>query len=225
MMKPICWILVLALAGCAAVPDKYQSRKIGLCESGVTSFIMDVPYNRVSSQACAVAVAPVDAGFWYESPYNSHQIRGHNTVTLGCRPLVPAAGDCDYSGLPGHSQTLMLNFDPSVYHERALVRRAVLAVYTFDNPRGLFEEAQLEGRLNVGGDMQNLARQREVWARGSGADKGWVFFDVTAFTARAINERRNSVHCEVSLPCRAADQGPVTVGLLEKEPRLVVEFE
>jgi hypothetical protein len=106
-----------------------------------------------------------------------------------------------------------------------MVRRAILAVYTFDNPRGLYEEAQLRGRLNVGGEQQNLARQREAWTKSRGSDKGWVFFDVTNFMARAINERRNSVHLELSLPCRTADQPPVTVGLLQKEPRLVVEFE
>jgi len=217
MMKHICWILALALAGCGAtVPPKYQSRKIASCDTpNICS--PDVPYTRVSQNTCAVAVAPFDLGFWHEAPYNSHKVRGQDTVTLGCQPLIPNADDCNYSGLPGSSRTMVINFDPSVYPENAAVRRAVLAVYAFSNPRGLYE-AQLRGRLNAGGELQSLARQREV-------RKGWVLFDVTAFTARAINERRNSVQFEISQPCQAADQAPVKAGLLKNEPRLVVEFE
>ena len=226
MMKHVCLILVLALAlaGCGAtVPQKYQSRKVARCDFPRSS-LLEVPYNRVSKTACAVAVAPFDLGFWHEAPYNSHKIRGQKTVTLGCRPLTPNADGCDYSGLPGSSRTMMLNFDPSVYPEDAAVRRAVLAVYAFSNPRGL-HEAQLRGRLNVGGELQSLARQRGVRASRTRAGRGWVLFDVTAFTARAINERRNSVQFEISQPCQTADQVPVTAGLLKKEPRLVVEFE
>jgi hypothetical protein len=103
------------------------------------------------------------------------------------------------------------------------VRRAVLAVYTFDNLEGL-QAAQLRGRLSVGDDLQSLARQRDIRLNWNRDDRGWVFFDITAFAARAIHERRNSVRFEISLPC-GADQAPVTVGLLKKEPRLVVEFE
>jgi len=225
MMKPVCWILVLALAGCAAgVPEKYQSRKIAPCGKTAATSFKGVPYQRASREACAVAVAPFDAGAWHEAPYNSHKIRGLKTVRLGCQPLTPEADDCGYSGLPGHSQTLMLNFDPSVYPEGAMVRRAVLAVYAFENPRGLYE-ADLRGRLNVGGELQSLARQREAWGSRNRPDNGWVLFDITSFAARAINERRNSVHFELSRPCLAADQDPVTVGLLDKEPRLLVEFE
>jgi hypothetical protein len=223
MMKHICWILVLALAACGAVPAKHQSRKISLC-SDPGSSLEGVPYKRSSKDTCAVAVIPFDVGIWHEAPLNSHKIRGENIVRLGCRPLTPEADDCEYTGLPGHSQTLMLNFDPSVYPEGAAVRRAVLAVYAFTNPQGL-GEAQLRGRLNVGGELQSLARQRDVQAGRSRDGQGWVLFDVTAFAARAINERRNSVLFEISRPCLASDQAPVTVGALKKEPRLVVEFE
>jgi hypothetical protein len=220
MMKHICWFLVLALAGCADVPNKYQSRQIDPCRKPAFTSLKGVPYQRGSREACAVAVAPFDAGAWYEAPYNSRKIRDQKTVELGCLPLTLEAGGS--SGLPGHSQSLMLNFDSSVYPEKSVVRRAVLAVYAFENQRGLYE-AELRGRLNVGGELQSLARHREAW--GSQSDEGWVLFDITSFAARAINERRNSVHFELSRPCRAADQPPVTVGLLDREPRLLVEFE
>ncbi|MDR2725063.1 MAG: hypothetical protein LBC90_03145 [Candidatus Adiutrix sp.] len=223
MMKHICLILVLALAGCGGnVPAKYQSRKVPLCDNPRAS-LMDVPFTRESKSACAVAVAPFDLGIWHEAPYNSHKVRGAQTVKLGCQPLFPGADDCDYTGPPGNSQSLLMQFDPSVYPERAQVRRAVLAVYAFSNPQGL-QEAQLRGRLNVGDDLQSLARRREIISAKSKSDQGWVLFDVTAFAARAINERRNSVQFEISRPCQTMDQAPVA-GVLKKEPRLVVEFE
>jgi len=223
-MKHICLILILTLAGCGVnVPPKYQGAKVATCEIPRTS-LLDVPYTRDSKSACAVAVAPYDLSIWHEAPYNSHKIRGAKTVKLGCQPLTPGADNCDYTGPLGNSQTLMMQFDPTTYPERARVRRAVLAVYAFTNIQGLYE-AQLRGRLNVGDDLQSLARQRALMVKNNKADEGWVLFDITAFAARAINERRNSVQFEISQPCQTADQVPVTAGVLKKEPRLVVEFE
>jgi hypothetical protein len=170
-----------------------------------------------------VALAPFDIGLWHEAPYNSRLIRGQNKVKLGCQPLTPEADDGYYSGLPGSSRSAVMNFDPSVYPEGSRVQRAVLAVYAFSTPAGL-QEAQLRGRLNVGGQLQSLARQRADLSK-KNRDQGWVLFDVTDFAARAINERRNSVQFEISQPCRPEDHHPVTVGLLSKEPRMVVEFE
>ena len=225
MTKHICLALALALAlaGCASVPPKYQGRQVAVCEKPIDS-TFGLPYTRVSKTTCAVPLAPFDLAVWHEAPYNSRKVRGQNTAALGCRPLTPEADEGDYSGLPGSSRTLLINFDPSVYPESAAVRRAVLAVYALNNPEGL-KEAGLRGRLNVGGELQSLAFRREI--RMDRAGQGWVFFEVTAFVARAINERRNSVQFEISRPCRAeaADRAPVTVGLLEREPRLVVEFE
>jgi hypothetical protein len=221
MMKHICLILVLALAGCGtAVPKKYSSPKVAPCDVPVTR-LLGVPYTPSAKNICTVAAAPFDLALWHEAPYNSRKIRSQNTVKLGCQPLTPDADNCEYSGLPGNSQTLMMNFDPSVYPDRAAVRRAVLAVYAYNNPIGL-HEAQLRGRLSVGEELQSLARHREAVTTSGKADRGWVFFDVTAFAARAINERRNSIHFEISQPCQAA---PVTAGMLKNEPRLVVEFE
>ena len=215
-------IFVLALAGCSAVPEKYSTSKVAPCVSPATN-LKGVPYTRGSNSACAVAVAPFDLGVWHEAPYNSRKIRGLDTVDLGCAPLTPAADSCSYCGLPGFSRTLLMNFDASVYPEGARVRRAVLAVYAWNNPMGLYE-AQLRGRLNVGGEQQSLARNREIWTGKSRDEQGWVFYDVTAFAARAVNERRDSVQFEVSLPC-VPDKNPVTAGVLKNEPRLVVEFE
>jgi len=222
MMKYICLILVLALAGCGAtVPDKYTNRKVAYCDPSGTS-LLGVPYTRSSRSACAVALAPFDLGTWQEAAYNSHKVRGQQAVNLGCQSLTPSAEGCNYCGQMGSSRTIMMNFDTTVYPEGAAVRRAVLAVYAFTNPGGLYE-AHLRGRLNVGGELQSLARQREIFTGGN-RGKGWVFFDVTAFAARAINERRNSVQFEVSQTCQT-EQIPITVGLLRNEPRLVVEFD
>ena len=225
MMKHICLILVLVLAGCGAtVPEKYKSRKIAICKDPPNTSLRGVPYTRISKSNCAAALAPFDLGLWHEAPYNSRMIRGQTTVKLGCQPLTPEAGNFEYSGPPGSSRSLMMNFDPSVYPEGAMVRRAVLAVYAFANPQGL-HEAQLRGRLNVGDELQSLARHREIWTGRTNTNEGWVLFDVTAFAARAINERRTSIQFELSQPCLNANQAPVTAGLLQKEPHLVVEFQ
>ena len=225
MMKPILPTLALALAltGCAAAPDKYASRKVAVCENPGTS-LKGVPYTRASASACAVAIAPFDLRAWHEAPYNSHPVRGLKTVELGCSPLTPEGDDCDYSGTPGFSRTLIMNFDPSVYPDGARIRRAILAVYAAENPQGL-ADAQLRGRLSVGDELQSLAKKREIWTDKDRTDRGWVFYDVSLFVSRAVSERRNSIQFEISRPCQPPDSQPVTAGALRNEPRLVVEFE
>jgi hypothetical protein len=224
MMKCIlpALILILTLAGCGA-PEKYSARKVAVCESPGTS-LKGVPYTRGSASACAVAIAPFDLGVWQEAPYNSHKVRGLKTVDLGCSALIPEAEDCGYAGPPGQSKTLLLSFDPSVYPEGGRVNRAILAVYALNNPEGL-REARLRGRLSTGDDQQSLAKKREIWTEKNRTDQGWVFYDVSLFVARAINERRTSIQFEISLPCGGPEQNPVTAGVLKNEPRLVVEFE
>ncbi len=214
---------LLALGACAD-PVKYTSRKVAPCASPKTA-LLGAPYARLSESSCAVAIAPFDLAVWNEAPYNSHKVRGMDNIDLGCKPLSPSTDNCTYCGLPGHSNTLMINFDPSVYSEDLNMGRAMLAVYSPNNPQGLVN-AQLRGRLNIGDEMQSLARNREGVAgtqRQQIVD-GWIFFDVTNFVARAINERRNSIQFELSVPCQTPANNLVTVGVNKREPRLVVEF-
>ncbi|MDR1045792.1 MAG: hypothetical protein LBP33_11875 [Candidatus Adiutrix sp.] len=226
MIKRVIPVLFLALivsAAACADPLKQSGRKISPCLSPTTKLRI-VPYPREDPNTCAVAVAPFDLGVWTEAPMNSHMIRGGKRIQLGCKPLSAPADNCDTCGLPGHSNTLVMNFDPSVYPEDLTVRRAVLAVWSPDNPRAL-NDVQLRGRLGVGNEMQSLARQREGMLPASGRSaEGWIFFDVTNFAARAINERRNSIHFELSVPCQTPADNLVTVGVTEKEPHLVIEY-
>jgi hypothetical protein len=216
-------LLALALTSCTGVyPQKYSSRKISICQTPSTA-LDGVPYTRLSKDNCAAAIAPFDLSVWIEAPLNSHKVRGLDTVELGCKPLTPEAENCPYSGVPGKSNTLIVNFDPSVYPEGASVQKAVLALYSPGNPKGLYD-AQLRGRLNIGDEQQSLARNREIFSASDKSADGWVLYDVSSFAARAINERRNSIQFEVSLPCETAEK-PVTVGVLKHEPRLLVEFK
>lgn len=216
--------VILTMVACAA-PVKYTNRKVPLCTSPAT-ILMGVPYPRASESACAVAIAPFDTSVWYESALNSHKSRSQDSIELGCKPLTPAMDNCIDCGPTGHANSLMLNFDPTVYHEGISVRRAVLAVYSPDNPEGLCEVI-LRGRLNVGDEMVSLAKNREgvVQAKRDESRNGWVFFDVTRFVARSISERRNSIHFELSLPCQSPATNLVTVGVMKNEPRLVVEYK
>lgn len=213
-----------ALTACAS-PVKNTSRKVPTCTSPAT-ILMGVPYSRLSASSCAVAIAPFDTSVWLEAPMNSHKSRGQATIELGCKPLAAATDNCVDCVTPGHSNTMMVNFDPTVYHDDVTVRRAMLAVWSPNNPQGLCDVI-LRGRLNVGDELVNLARNREgvVRANSSEISDGWVFYDVSVFVARAIKERRNSIHFELSIPCRTPADNLVAVGVTKNEPRLVVEFD
>ena len=214
----------LALPACASYPEKYSSKKIPLCGQSFRDKTGGVPYNREASDSCVSAMSPFDVSAWIEAPMNSHRRRSIPTVQLGCKPISVPADNCDTCGLQGHSNTLMMNFDPSVFDGDVTVQKATLAVYSPDSPDGL-SAAQLRGRLSVGDELQSLARSRTgVVKTGSRNSGGWVFFDVTNFVGRAINERRNSIHFEVALPCQTPATNLVTVGVTQKEPRLVVEY-
>jgi hypothetical protein len=60
---------------------------------------------------------------------------------------------------------------------------------------------------------------------GPNAIPGWVTFDITEFAARAINERRNSVSFELSLPCGRSESELVTVDVLDGQPKIIVEYK
>jgi hypothetical protein len=170
--------------------------------------------------SCKQAILPYDLGAWIEAPLNSHKSRGLRTVVMGCANLTPDAADCSYGGQLGHSVTVQANFDLAMYPDRALVQKAMLAVRVNDNIGFFAHTVQLRGRLVTGDQLQSLGS--EVVA--PSIQPGWVLFDITDFVARAINERRNSVHFELSLPCGRSEAELTTVSLLDAEPRLIVEY-
>lgn len=222
MIKRIFPILIIvaaiALIGCAE-PAKYNPKQAPICKGSAFSRLKGVPY--AGGGGCAVAIAPFDVGIWYEAPMNSHMTRGLKTAQIGCKPMSAATAGCVDCTTPGHSNTLMVNFDPTVYNDDITVSRAVLAVYSPDNPQGLYS-VYLRGRQNVGDELQSLAKNREGVVGCDGAVDGWVFYDVTNFVARSIKERRNSVHFELSLPCQSSNLA--SVGVTANEPRLIVEY-
>lgn len=218
------FVVLLALAACAA-PVKYGAEKLPLCKApsdvGVVRLGV-VPYTKEDLVSCAVALESSDVAVWSEAAYNSRKLRGLDTAELGCKTLLTATDGCSYCGPTGHSNSLVVNFDPTVFQEDVAVRRAYLAVYSPDNPQGL-NGVVLRGRLSAGDELQSLARERRAVTSMDG-QSGWIFFDVSFFVARAINERRNSIHFELSLPCQTPAVNLVTVGVTRNEPHLVVEY-
>ena len=212
---------LLLMAGCGE-PLKYANPKVGLC-GRPTASLGGVPYARSDPNACAVAVRPFDVAVWTEAAYNSHKIRGRKTAELGCQPLTPSVDNCAYCGPTGHATSMMVNFDATLYQGDVVVRRAVLAVHSPSDAEGL-RNVWLRGRLNVGDELQSLARNRGGMVRADRGGDGWVFFDVSHFVARAISERRNSIHFELSMPCQTPAANQVTVSVTQKEPQLIVEF-
>jgi hypothetical protein len=164
---------------------------------------------------------PFDMGAWLEAPLNSHKVKGLRNVILGCANLTPSAETCDYGGLLGHSVTLTMNFDMANYPELAMVQKAVLAVRVNNNINYFTQTAQLRGRQMISDSFQSLGAEVTTPA----TQPGWVTFDVTAFAARAINERRNSVSFELSLPCGRSESELASVSILEAQPIIIVEYK
>lgn len=218
-------LIAISLAGGCGAPAKTGWDRQPVCSRVGSYGLSDVdgtPYAKEDKGACARAARPFDVAVWLEAPYNSHKVRGRGSIALGCKPISARADNCDACGLPGQSASAVLNFDPTVFPEDAMVRRVTLAVHSPESARKL-AEAQLRGRLHIGDEQQSLGEPREVVTEGRG-EKGWVFFDVTLFGARAINERRNSISFELSLPCQRPADNVVTVSLLNEEARLIVEY-
>jgi len=216
--------VMFSLAACAT-PQKYTASKLPLCSAPSDTAVVklnDVPYTKIDPAACAVSLKAFDVAVWNEAAYNSRKVRGMATTEIGCKPLTAATDNCSYCGPTGHSNTLMVNFDPTVFNEDITMRKAYLAVYTPDNPEGL-NGVVLRGRLNIGDELQSLARDRQAIVSLNDRS-GWVLYDVTFFVARAINERRNSIHFELSLPCQTPTGNLVRVGVTNYEPHLVVEY-
>jgi hypothetical protein len=115
----------------------------------------------------------------------------------------------------------MVNFDASRYPDTAIVKKAVLAIRVENNVDLFAKRVQLRGRQMTGDTLQSLGSE----AATPQVQPGWVQFDVTAFVARAINERRPNIQFELSLPCGRDESELTTISLLAAEPRLVVEFK
>lgn len=217
-------VLSMLAAGCgAAKAPTSQVRMIAPCEGRNRTDLMGLQrvYSPAAADSCKVAIAPFDMRAWVEAPLNSHSLRGMKTLVLGCSELTPDAENCSYGGPPGRSTTLQTNFDLAVYPDAARVQKAVLAVYVHNNMAFFAQTGQLRGRLLTGDMLQSLGNPVVP----SPTTPGWVLYDITAFVARAINERRNSVALELSLPCGRSEAELVTVGVLSNEPKILVEFK
>jgi hypothetical protein len=196
-------------------------RTFNVCEGRYTSDLRGVPYAAARVDSCKVALEPFDMGAWVEAPLNSHKAKGLNTVVLGCANLTPSAAGCEYGGLLGHSVTLTMNFDMAKYPDTAVVQKAVLAVRIRENASHFAEAVQLRGRQMISDTFQSLGAN----VTQPGTLPGWVTFDITEFAARAINERRNSVSFELSLPCGRSELELTTVSVLENQPKIIVEYK
>jgi hypothetical protein len=214
--------LSFLLSACGP-PSLKPISKIAVCEGKPRNNIGQLRgiYPEYASNTCKEALLPFDLSAWIEAPLNSHRQRGLNTLVLGCANLTPNSADCSYGGNLGHSSTLHLNYDMTRFPDTALVQKATLAVHVRDNSSFFAGQVALRGRLTVGDTLQSLAANRISAA----TTPGWVLFDITNFAARAINEKRNSVHFELSLPCGRSESELVTVSLLAAEPRLILEFK
>jgi hypothetical protein len=177
-------------------------------------------YQAAATDSCKVAVLPFDLLAWIEAPLNSHSQRGLRSVMLGCANLTPSAADCQYQGVLGNSAAVQMNFDLARYSDRSIVQRAALAVHVENNASFFTKYSQLRGRLLVGDQYQSLGGN----VLPPPGESGWVLFDVTAFAARAINERRSSATFEISLPCGRSEAELTSFSLLNNEPKLIVEF-
>jgi hypothetical protein len=177
-------------------------------------------YRQARPDSCKQAIEPFDMGAWIEAPLNSHKAKGLSTVVLGCANLTPTAESCDYGGLLGHSVTLTLNFDLTTYPDVASVQKAVLAFQIHNNAGFFAQTSQLRGRLHTADAFQSLGSNVVT----PNSLPGWITYDITAFAARAINERRNSVSFEISLPCGRSESELTTVSVLAAQPKLIVEY-
>ncbi len=221
-LLPLVTLSLLIAASCGP-PAKVALKEAPVCARvGAYGhrYLGGVPMKLGDPGACLRAIAPVDAAVWLETPFNSRKIRGRSAVELGCKALTAAMDNSANYGLPGQSTSALLNFDLSVFPEDAAVRRVVLAVHSPDGA-GKLAAAYLRGRLNAGDELQSLGDRREVSAV---REKGWVMFDITTFGARAINERRNSVHFELSLPCQSPAENLASMSLTGNEARVLVEY-
>jgi hypothetical protein len=223
VLSTLAAVVLSALAACGPAQAPVTPLKgIAVCEGRNRSNLLGLGrvYNAASLNSCKEAILPFDLGAWIEAPLNSHKAKGLRSVILGCANLTGNAADCDYGGPQGHSVTVQMSFDLSLYPDLARVQKAALAVHIGNNGGFFTQTAQLRGRFLTGDVLQSLGDPRQV----PSTMPGWVLFDITEFAARAVNERRNSVQFEISLPCGRSEAELTNFSLLANEPRVIVEF-
>ncbi|MDR1394671.1 MAG: hypothetical protein LBK52_00680 [Deltaproteobacteria bacterium] len=212
------------LAAACGPPRIYKQPVFPVCEgrTRVAEGPISSQYIPLAASNCRQYMLSKDVSAWVEAPLNSHRQRGLNTMVLGCANLTARAETCEYGGPLGHASTMETVFDFTRYPDTARVRRAVLAVYAFDNMSFLTQNVQLRGRLTAGDPYQSLAAQRQA---PPGGLPGYIIFDITDIAARAIDDRRTSVNFELALPCGRNDRELSTVGILQREPLVLVEYQ
>ena len=178
-------------------------------------------YAPLAANTCVAYLAPYDQAAWWESNYNSRQVRGEDHIRIGCTHCPAGNRDCKSFNNCGGCGRATLYFDFSRIQEDAEIVSAKIAIYALTN-KELLAEAIMEGRLNVGGDFAVIADSAVV----SG---NWLLFDITPFACRAVVERRNSVSIDISLPCGANERARIAKMVMSGpssglEPALIVEF-
>ncbi|MDR1166023.1 MAG: hypothetical protein LBO66_09240 [Deltaproteobacteria bacterium] len=221
-------LLTFLLPSCSPTPPRLSSLvKYAPCDGRGYSNIARLDrgaFAPAAQRSCVQSVDPVDVSAWLEAPLASYRQRGLQTMVLGCANLAPDFANCQYSGIPGHSSALSLNFNFAVFPLAARVQKAILAVYVDDNGSYFTRAAEVRGRLNIGDQLQSLGAVR-LAPTGRTPGAGWAVFDITDFAARAINEQRTSASFEISLPCGRDESELTTVRVLKTEPVIVVEYK
>jgi hypothetical protein len=218
----------LATACSHSAPRMAELKKFATCDGrGRTSIsrINKASFGPVAAKSCLQSLDPFDLSAWVEAPMVSYRERGLQTMVLGCANLVPDAAGCDYSGLPGHAATMDAKFNFSTYPATARVQKAVLAIYAENNAEFLKDNAQVRARLTQGDYYQSLGWNRTAPAYRKEPHQGWIIIDITDFAARAINEQRDDITFEISLPCGRSEDELTTVRVLKSPPVVVVEYK
>jgi hypothetical protein len=178
-------------------------------------------YAPLASNTCVAILSPFDQAAWWESNFNSRQVRGEDHIRIGCTHCPFGNRDCKSFNNCGGCGRATLYFDLSRIQEDAEIVSAKIAVFALTG-KEVMAEAIVEGRLNVGGDFAVVADSAVV----SG---NWLLFDITPFACRAVVERRNSVSFDISLPCGSEERARIAKVLMSGpssglEPALIVEF-
>lgn len=216
-------LVAATLLSACGPPRIYRQNTFPVCEGRTRASHGPLGnlYSPMSGSSCRQVLTAEDVSGWVESPLNSHRRRGLRTIVLGCTNLTPSAESCEYGGPEGNAGTLDMVFDFTRYPDTARVQRAVLAVYAFNNASFLTQESRLRGRLVAGDTYASLGAQRQP----PSGSADWIMFDITDIAARAIADRRTQVHFEISLPCGRTEQELSTVGVLSREPVVLVEYK
>ena len=208
----LCLPLLISCAGREHQLPDYR------CQSPLPS-IVDPELEEVyggRTDVCLAFLRPFDVAGWYESKMNSRRVRGQ-TLKIGCTTCPAAGRDCTFTDNAGGCYNVSLFFDFAKIQEDAQIRSAKLALYVTSNPEAL-NRALLQARIIVGSDFQALPGAPERLGK-------WALYDITDFVCGCVNERRNSVMLDISLPCGAGRMELATLALDQRtEPAVIIEY-